>query len=199
MAYWGSNKTLKHVCAVGRSSESMVDYITIPFPFFCMMNFMVFKPPMGTRSEPVTKNRNCFYYSMGSEKMKSQKSLSWCQWFINTWWRDACHWNRSRTSSHPPTRWYRKWATPWWVSTTPPQWTTTCMYISHTPYLDDITIYDLLEALIEETELLVDGAIEEPIHVQGDILLLVVLCDRYVDSIFLHDVLGHTLSSSVYV
>ena len=69
----------------------------------------------------------------------------------------------------------------------------------HTPYLDDVTIYDLLEALIEEIELLVDGSIQEPIHVQVDILLLVVLCDRYVDSIFLHDVLGHTLSSSVYV
>ena len=66
-------------------------------------------------------------------------------------------------------------------------------------YLDDITIYDLFEALIEEIELLVDGAIEEPIHVQVDILLLVVLCDWYVDSIFLHDVLEHTLSSLVYV
>ena len=54
-------------------------------------------------------------------------------------------------------------------------------------YLDDITIYDLFEALIEEIELLVDGAIEEPIHVQVDILLLVVLCDRYIDPIFLHD------------
>ena len=42
-----------------------------------MINFIALRPPIGTLSEPVTKNKNFFYYSRGNPFMIDQKSLKY--------------------------------------------------------------------------------------------------------------------------
>lgn len=60
------------------------------------------------------------------------------------------------------------------------------LHILQHGYLDDFSVDDLLEALVEESELLLDGGVEVPIHVEVDVFLLVLLCDGDGLSIFLN-------------